>query len=180
MAGTIDSMTTTDYLISAVLVLLVIPQVRGTRLNLRNLLLPLVLVGAAAAYYLKTVPTQGHDVALDVATVLAGVLIGAACAYTTRLRRQNGVVIAKAGFIAAVLWIVGMAARTGFAYEANHGGRTAIVDFSRTEHITGASAWTAALVLMALAQVVARLVLLRVRARSLSPVGARASSFATV
>ena len=174
-------MTTTDYLISAVLVLLVIPQVRGTRLNLRNLLLPLVLVGAAAAYYLKTVPTQGHDVALDVATVLVGVLIGAACAYTTRLRRQSGgAVVAKAGFIAALLWIVGMAARTGFAYEANHGGRTAIVDFSRTEHITGASAWTAALVLMALAQVVARLVLLRVRARGTSAVGARTSSFATV
>jgi hypothetical protein len=173
-------MTTTDYLISAVLVLLVIPQVRGTRLNPRNLLLPLVLVGAAAAYYLKTVPTQGHDVALDVATVLVGVLIGAACAYTTRLRRQGGgAVVAKAGLIAALLWIVGMAARTGFAYEANHGGRTAIVDFSRAEHITGASAWTAALVLMALAQVVARLVLLRVRARGLASVSARASSLAT-
>ncbi len=42
-------MTTTDYLISAALILLVIPQMRGGRLTPRTLLLPLVSVSAAAA-----------------------------------------------------------------------------------------------------------------------------------
>ena len=158
-------MTTTDYLISAVLVLLVIPQVRGMRIGLRSLLLPLVAVGGAAAYYLKSVPTSGHDLALDLATGAVGLALGILCGLFTRVYPDGkGSLISKAGVAAAILWIVGMAARTGFAYEANHGGAHAIYTFSVNNQITGADAWTAALVLMALVQVLARLVVIRVKA----------------
>lgn len=158
-------MTITDYLIAAVLVLLVVPQVRGTRLTLNNLVRPLVLVAGAAAYYLKAVPTQGHDVLLDVVCIAAGVILGAGCGLATRLvRGSDGVLIAKAGLIAAVLWIVGMASRTGFEYAATHGGAHAVADFSRGNAITGADAWTAALLFMALAQVLARMLTVRLRA----------------
>ncbi|GAA1250737.1 hypothetical protein GCM10009665_46760 [Kitasatospora nipponensis] len=157
-------MTVTDYLISAVLVLLVVPQLRGTTLNLANLVLPLVLVAGAAAYYLKGIPTEGHDVQLDLLTALAGALIGVGCALTTRLKRGSSGVVAKAGLLAAALWITGMLARTGFVYAVHHGYAVQIARFSREQLITGAPAWTAALVLMALAQVLARLLVLRVRA----------------
>ncbi|HEV2636766.1 MAG TPA: hypothetical protein VGX23_16560 [Actinocrinis sp.] len=158
-------MTTTDYLISAVLVLLVIPQVRGMRISLRSLLLPLVAVGAAGAYYLKSIPTGGHDVALDVATCAVGVALGLLCGLFTRVFPDGrGGLVSKAGVGAAILWIVGMASRTGFAYEANHGGAHAIYTFSVNNQITGSNAWTAALVLMALVQVLARLVVIRVKA----------------
>lgn len=160
-------MTTTDYLIAAVLILLVVPQIRGTRLSLRNLVLPVVLVAGAAAYYLKSVPTQGHDVALDAVCAAAGAVLGVGCGAATRLiRDREGFLVAKAGVVAALLWIVGMAARTGFEYYATHGGAHAIADFSRSNSITGADAWTAALLLMALAQVLARLVVIRVRGRA--------------
>ncbi|HEV3174126.1 MAG TPA: hypothetical protein VGZ32_27505 [Actinocrinis sp.] len=159
-------MTTTDYVIAAVLVLLVVPQIRGTRLTLRNLILPVVLVAAAAAYYLKSVPTQGHDVLLDVVCVAVGALLGIGCGLATRfVRDSGGFLVAKAGFVAAVLWIVGMASRTGFEYAATHSGAHAIADFSRSNSITGSDAWTAALLLMALAQVIARLVTVRLRGR---------------
>ncbi len=162
-------MTTTDYVIAAVLILLVVPQIRGTRLTLRNLVLPVVLVAAAAAYYLKGVPTQGNDVLLDVVCVAAGALLGAGCGLFTRFAKDGeGFLVAKAGLAAAVLWIAGMAARTGFEYSATHGGAHAIADFSRGHSITGADAWTAALLLMALAQVLVRLVTIRVRARTRS------------
>jgi hypothetical protein len=158
-------MTTTDYLISAVLVLLVIPQIRGMRVNLHSLLLPLVAVGAAAAYYLKSIPTSGHDVGLDLALGVVGVALGILCGLTTRVFPDaQGHLVAKAGVAAAVLWILGMAARTVFVYEANHGGQHAIVTFSINNHITGSAAWTAALVFMALVQVLARLVVVRVKA----------------
>jgi hypothetical protein len=184
-------MTTTDYLIAAALILLVVPQIRGTRLTLRNLVLPVVLVAAAAAYYLKSVPTQGHDTLLYVVCVGGGALLksvptqghdtllyvvcvgggallGAGCGLATRfVKDREGFVVAKAGLVAAVLWIVGMAARTGFEYSATHSGAQAIADFSRSNSITGADAWTAALLLMALAQVLVRLVTIRVRARAL-------------
>lgn len=161
-------MTTTDYLIAAALILLVIPQIRGMRLTLRSLVMPIVLVAAAAAYYLKSVPTQGHDVLLDVLCVAAGALLGVGCGLATRLvRGSDGVLIAKAGVAAAVLWILGMASRTGFEYAATHGGGHAIADFSRTNSITGAGAWTAALLFMALTQVLARTAAVRLRAARL-------------
>jgi len=158
-------MTTTDYLISAVLVLLVIPQIRGRRVDLRSLLLPLVAVGAAGAYYLKSVPTAGHDVALDLALGAVGLALGVLCGLCTRVYRGGeGFVVSKAGLVAALLWIVGMASRTAFVYEANHSGAHAVDTFSRTNQITGSAAWTAALVLMALAEVIGRLVVVRVKA----------------
>ena len=160
-------MTTTDYVIAAILVLLVIPQIRGTRLSVRNLILPVVAVGAAAAYYLKSVPTQGHDVTLDVLGVVAGAVLGLGCGLTTRFRNDSeGFLIAKAGVVAAVLWIIGMAARTGFEYFATHSGAASVASFSRSNSITGSDAWTAALLLMALAQVLVRLVVVRLRART--------------
>jgi hypothetical protein len=160
-------MTTTDYLIAAVLILLVVPQIRGTRLSVRNLVLPVVAVGAAAAYYLKSVPTQGHDVLLYVVCVAAGALLGVGCGLTTHfIKDREGYLVAKAGVVAAVLWVAGMAARTGFEYSATHSGAQAIASFSRSNSITSAEAWTAALLLMALAQVLVRLVTIRVRARA--------------
>lgn len=164
-------MTTTDYLISAVLVLLVIPQIRGTRQTLRNALLPVVAVAAAAAYYLKSFPTEGNDVRLDLVGVVVGAALGLACGATTRLTRDtDGVPLAKAGGVAAALWIAGMASRAGFEIWATHSGATTVAQFSRDNLITGAAAWTAALLLMALAQVLARLAVIRVKARRFNAV----------
>jgi len=163
------AMPTTDYLISAALVLLVIPQIRGTRQTLRNALLPVAAVAAAAAYYLKSFPTQGHDLRLDAIGVVAGAVLGVACGAATRLSRAaDGVAFAKAGALAAVLWIVGMASRTGFEYWATHSGVHSIARFSRDNLITGTAAWTDVLLLMALAQVLCRLVVVRVKARQVT------------
>ncbi|MEU9337705.1 hypothetical protein AB0D49_31835 [Streptomyces sp. NPDC048290] len=163
-------MTTIDYLISAALILLVIPQIRGTRQTLRTALLPIVAVAAAAAYYLKSFPTEGHDVPLYATTLLIGAVLGIACGATTRLSRSaDGVAFAQAGAVAAALWIVGMASRAGFEYWADNGGATDIARFSRDNLITGAAAWTAALLLMALAQVLCRLAVVRLRTHRLTP-----------
>ncbi|MFI9729499.1 hypothetical protein [Streptomyces sp. NPDC052092] len=83
-------MTTIDYLISAVLILPVSPQIRGTRQTLRNTLLPLVAAAAAAAYYLRSFPTEGHDIHLGVLGVLVGAILGIGCGPTTRVERGSG------------------------------------------------------------------------------------------
>lgn len=165
-------MTTTDYLISATLILLVIPQIRGTRLTLHSTLLPVLAVAAAAAYYLKSFPTQGHDVRLEVAGAVAGAVLGLGCGAATRLSRgSDGVGFARAGALAASLWIVGMASRAGFEFWASHGGSQSVTQFSRDNLITGSDAWTAALLLMALTQVVCRLAVVRTRARRITATG---------
>jgi hypothetical protein len=54
-----------------------------------------------------------------------------------------------------------------FAFASDHGAGPAITRFSIAHSITSADAWVAALVMMALAEATARLVVLRVRGRKL-------------
>jgi hypothetical protein len=128
--------------------------------------LPVVLVGAAAVHYLRAIPTAGSDIALDLTLGAVGAILGIACGLTTRLRRdETGAVLARAGVAAAILWIAGIGSRTVFALYSSHGGGAAIERFSIAHDITSAQAWVAALVLMALAEVIARLATIRLRAR---------------
>jgi len=55
-----------------------------------------------------------------------------------------------------------------FHFAATHGAGPAIAAFSIAHHITGSAAWTAALVMMALADVTARLVTVYLRGRRLT------------
>ncbi len=176
-------MNATGYIINAILVLLVLRQIRGSRLDLANLVLPVVLVAGAAAYYLRAVPPAGNDIVLDVVLVAAGAVLGYLCALATDLRRGgDGVPFARAGAVAAILWVAGIGARMAFAFSSDHGAGPAIARFSAAHSITGADAWVAALVMMALAEVTARLITLRLRARRLPAVtvGSAAHSAATV
>jgi hypothetical protein len=174
-------MSATDYIINGVLVLLVLRQIRGSRLDLANLVLPVVLVGGAAAYYLRSVPTAGNDLVLDLVLACAGAALGLLCGLATRVwRGSDGVAMAKAGGIAAVLWVVGIGARIAFALSSEHGAGPAITRFSIAHSITSGNAWVAALVVMALAEVLTRLATLRLRARRLPSVaGASAPAFAS-
>jgi hypothetical protein len=157
--------STTDYIVNAALILLVIRQIRESRLSIISLVLPVVLVGAAAAYYLRTIPTAGNDLALDLTLGAVGAILGIACGLATKMRRDDaGHVLVRAGVAAALLWIVGIGSRTAFALYSSHGGEAAVARFSIAHDITSSAAWVAALVMMALAEVIARLVTIRVRA----------------
>jgi hypothetical protein len=167
-----ECMTTTDYLINFALIALVILQIRGSRCDLKTALRPLILVGAAAVYYLRGIPTAGHDLQLDGVLIGVGLILGIACGATTRVwRASDGFAYAKAGVAAAVLWIVGLGGRLAFEEYWSHGGTKAIVNFSVAHHITSQDAWVAALVLMALAEVASRLVTIRIRAARTNQTG---------
>jgi len=73
--------------------------------------------------------------------------------------------------LAAGMWIAGVGARMVFYFAATHGAGPAIAAFSIAHHITGSAAWTAALVMMALADVLTRLVVVYLRGRRLSATG---------
>ena len=61
------------------------------------------------------------------------------------------------------MWIAGVGARMVFYFAATHGAGPAIAAFSIAHHITGPAAWTAALVMMALADVLTRLAVVYLR-----------------
>jgi hypothetical protein len=157
------------YVINAVLILMVIRQIREHPLDLRSLAVPVLAVGAAAVLFLHSVPMGGNDLALELACVLAGALMGATGGLATRLRLgADGRPLGRAGWIAAGMWVGGVGARLAFAVAASNGAGPAIASFSIAHHITGSAAWVAALVMMALADVLTRLVVIYLRGRRLA------------
>lgn len=158
-------MTLTDYFIDIALIAVVILQVRGRRLTARSLLLPVVLVGWAAASYLHGIPTAGNDLVLVIAGTAAGTLLGSLCGLFTMVKPgRDGRPFAKAGALAGILWVLGVGTRFAFQLYAAHGGGAAIGHFSAAHSITTGEAWVSALVLMAMGEALARTGVLALRA----------------
>jgi hypothetical protein len=168
--------TITMYVINAILVLMVIRQIREHPLDLRSLAVPVLAVGAAAVLFLRSVPVSGNDIVLELACVAAGATMGAVAGLTTKLRRgPDGRALGRAGWLAASLWIAAVGARMAFAIAAANGAGPAIARFSMAHQITGQAAWVAALIMMALADVLTRLVVIYVRGRRLTATPARSA-----
>jgi len=141
-------------------------------------------VAATAVMFLHAIPVGGSDPVLEAAGVAAGAVMGAIGGLATRLRLgADGRPLGRAGILAASMWIGGVGARLAIA--AGNGAGPAIARFSAAHHITGSAAWIAALVMMALADVLTRLVVIYLRGRRLAaapaapaaapvPAGARA------
>lgn len=86
------------------------------------------------------------------AAALGALLGGLAGRFTSVTAGADGVPFAKAGLAAAALWILGTGGRLAFQVWATHGGGAAIEHFSAAHSITTVTAWTSALILMALGE----------------------------
>jgi hypothetical protein len=159
-----EGMTITDYLLNIALVSLVIIQVRGHKITIARLLFPVIATVWVATQFLHSIPTAGNDVVLEAGLAMVGCALGVGAGLTTTVRRDGAGVVAKAGVVAAFLWVFGIGARVAFSLWATHGGQGAIGSFSIANHITAATAWSAAFVLMALAEVLSRTGILALRA----------------
>jgi hypothetical protein len=130
------------------------------------LLAPVALVALAAAVFLRDVPTAGNDGTLELVGAGTGVLLGLAAGLLVRVRTSAGRTTMSAGRPYAALWTLVIGGRMLFAYGADHWFSTGIGRFSYEHRITGADAWTAAFVLMALAMVLTRVAVTAVAARA--------------
>ncbi len=166
-------MTTTDYLLNAVFVFLVLRQTRERKLDLRSMLVPLLLVFTVAHSYLHTIPTAGNDLVLIGALASVGLTLGILGGLATHVRRdRDGSAYARVGWIAGALLIAGFLARMGFVLAVENGAGPAIRSFGIANQL-GAAAWPVALVAMALLEVVVRILVVQLRARR--PHGERAA-----
>lgn len=164
----LDDMTTTDWILDIVLVLIVFRQLREERLTARTVLLPLAIIGWAAATYLHHMPTAGNDLLLAGVFAAAGIVFGLLGGLLTRVRLADGQVRIRASWGAAALWVASMGFRLGFAVWSSHpSGAAHVVRFSAAHHVTSAQAWVVALILMAFGEVVVRLGTIVVRGRLL-------------
>jgi hypothetical protein len=150
-------MTTTDWIINIALVAVVLLQMKQRRLTWHAMLLPLGGVAYAATTYLTAIPTAGNDLLLIGAAIAAGATLGIAGGLTTTVARAaDGTTRFRASVMSAGLWVLGTGARLAFIIWLTHGGGAALGRFSVAHHITGSAAWTDALILMVLAEVVVR------------------------
>src|SRR6185437_14847106 len=173
-------MTTTEYLINAAFVLLVLRQARERRLDLRSILVPLVILFFVARQYVHSLPTAGNDLVLVLALASVGLALGILCGFATSVRAGgDGVALARVGWVAGGLLIAGIGSRMAFVFALRHGAEPAIRAFS-IAHQVGAAAWPVALVSMGLCEVTARLATVQLRGRRLlaprAPIGMTASA----
>lgn len=161
-------MTTTEYLLNAAFVLLVLRQARERKLDRRSVIVPLLLMFFVGETYLHTVPTAGNDLVLIGTLAAVGLALGVLGGLATHVRvGEGGVALARVGWIAGGLLVLGIGARMAFAFADGHGFDPVVRNFS-IAHQIGATAWPAALVLMALIEVGARIAVVQARGRRLA------------
>lgn len=161
MAG----MRTTDYIINAVFVLIVLRQAHERELDRRSVIIPLAIVAYVAHLYVRSIPTAGNDLVLIGALGAVGLALGLASGFATHVRMgENRAAVVRVGWLAGALLIAGIGSRMAFAFALSHGARHAIASFSMAHQI-GAAAWPVALVLMALLEVSTRIAIVQLRGR---------------
>ncbi|HEX6509038.1 MAG TPA: hypothetical protein VF221_15525 [Chloroflexota bacterium] len=135
-------------------------------LSLRRLLLPLLAASVVGYRYLHSVPTSGGSLDFELSLSLAGALCGVLAAGLMSVERdeQTGRIVTEAGVAYAALWVIVFGGRLAFAWAASHVWSHQVAQFSLQHAITSSAAWTAAFVLMALSMVVARTVVVALRA----------------
>ena len=162
-------MSTGQYFLNLALLAWILSSNLGTRpLTRRRVTLPLFVVAGAGWFYLADLPSAGNDGWLELIGLGVGVLFGVVAALTVRVHRDGERVLTTAGAAFAALWVAVVGGRVLFAVGAEHWFSRGIGEFSREHLITGADAWTATFVIMALAMVVSRLAVTGLRAARLS------------
>lgn len=150
----------------SILALMILTVIGRRRVTPLTFLRPLVIVGAVGVYFLQGLPTAGNDVPLELAGVALGVVFGALASAASSVSRQGGQVTVQSGYAYALVWLSAIGLRVAFAQLATHHPAFGhwVMTFSVQHAITGADAWRAAFVLMALAMVVTRVALIALRA----------------
>jgi hypothetical protein len=165
-------MTTSDWILDIVLILVVLRQICWSRIDAMTVLLPLGIVAFVAHKYLSPIPTGGNDLLVIGAFATVGLVLGVAGGLTTHVRVEQGSggsggggkVSVRAGFVAASLWVLSMGGRLAFVIWTEHSGGPTLVRFSEQHHITSIQTWVSALILMVLCEVCARIGTILIRA----------------
>jgi hypothetical protein len=161
-----------DYLLYTGLFVAILATQLGTRRpDAKRLLLPIAIVGAVGAKYLRAMPGGATPRLLEIAGLAAGLLFGLASIALIEVRRDesDGRLVTVSGWPYAAVWTVALGLRMGFAYGSTHTFKQQITDFSIQHHVP-ADTYGTAFVIMVLTMVVTRTAGVWLRARS---IGAR-------
>jgi hypothetical protein len=122
-----------------------------------RLLRPLVTAAAIIPLFIDRPATHGGGLAVEIAGVAAGLLVGLVAVMLMGVYRspQTGKPVSRAGRPYAALWIVVVGARVAFSYGANHWFSAQLGQWM-IAHQVSVAALTDGLIFMAIAMVLAR------------------------
>ncbi|MEE4596734.1 hypothetical protein V2J94_33435 [Streptomyces sp. DSM 41524] len=134
-----------------------------------RILRPLLMTAAIVPLFLKSPATHGSGLALELAAVVAGLMVGLlAMTFTTVYAGPTtGKPVSRAGFAYAALWIVVIGARAAFSYGSEHWFAQRLGRWMAYHQVTP-EALTDALLLMAVAMTLTRTVGLATRAATVA------------
>ncbi|MBU3866496.1 hypothetical protein KN815_21230 [Streptomyces sp. 4503] len=130
-----------------------------------RILRPLLMAAAIVPLFIKSPAAHGTGLALELAAVVAGLLVGLlAMTFTTVYAGPTtGKPVSRAGLAYAALWIVVVGARAAFSYGSEHWFARHLGRWMADHQVT-ADALTDALLLMAVAMTLTRTIGLAARA----------------
>ena len=122
-----------------------------------RLLRPVVTAAAIIPLFIDKPVTHGAGLAVEIAGVAAGLLVGLVAAMLMGVYRspRTGKPVSRAGWPYAVLWIAIAGGRTAFSYGADHWFSAQLGQWMMTNQITVA-ALTDGLIFMAIVMVLTR------------------------
>jgi len=140
-------------------------RITGWRL-LRSLAAAVVV----CAIFVRSFPTGGSDLVLQLAGIGAGILAGVvASLFLPAYRGADGAPMTRGGIAYATVWIVLSLGRVLFAYGSENWFAEGIVRFSIEHEISGQAPYANAFLFMALAMVLTRAGALLIRRSRLAP-----------
>jgi len=158
----------TDAIILSIAILIaVFASDLGRRaITTHRLLRPLLVAAGAGAFFLTAVATSGDGLAIELAGLGTGALLGLLAASFMRIEHDEdrGSTFTQAGIGYALIWIVTISGRLAFIYGTEHWFSHSLNAWMVTHHITG-DALTDAVVVMALAMTAARTLSIVARGR---------------
>jgi hypothetical protein len=160
-------MSASVWIINLVVLGVVLQSDLGRRkITWSRLARPVLVAGAIIVYYLAKTPvaTAGDGLTFELGLAALGIVLGLTAGMIFRIFRDHGFAWSRAGIGYAVLWIVVIGARIGFAEATSHSRSLQV--WLGTHHITS-DAITDALIFMAVAMLLVRTAALRVRASAL-------------
>jgi Ni/Fe-hydrogenase subunit HybB-like protein len=139
-----------------------------------RLLRPLITSLLIVPFFIKGAATAGTGLALEVALIAAGLLAGllATSQMAVYLSPKTGRPVTRAGLAFALVWAVVMVARTTFSYGSAHWFAAPLGRWMASQHVTS-DALTDALIFMALAMVLTRVVAMAIRGHAVTRRAAR-------
>lgn len=143
---------------------------RARKVGRMRILRPLIVAALIVPLFARSPATGGTALALELAGIAAGTLLGLAAAALIRVYRSpaTGKAVSRAGTGYAALWTAVIAARAAFSYGAVHWFPTQLVNWGVAHQVT-VNALTDTLVFMAIAMLVTRTLGLAARAARLGP-----------